>query len=177
MTTFYNTTLRRLAAPALAFGAVGMGLTGLAATPALAGDEPTPIEVNSPSEMKRWKLEVSRQLDRALKRSNSRSSLAPESGVVQIAFVLDENGRADDLTLLSNSADWSAARTAKRALKRVRNLADAPVANAQEVRFLANIIFADNPVERDQLKRDLARSERTRLASGEAQSDFVVLGG
>lgn len=175
-TAFCNAAMRRLAFPALALG-VALGGTGLvAASPALA-DEDAQIEVKSPSEMKLWKKDVSRQLDRALKRTPGRASLAPSSGVVQIAFELDSDGRADNLKIRSNSANWSAARTAMRAVKRVRNLADAPVANVQEARFLANIIFADDLAERENLARALAKTERTRIASGEAEDDVVVLGG
>lgn len=176
MTQYKDTIARRLAAPALALGVAFGTVAAFTTSPALAEQE-AQIEVYSPSEMQRWHKDVSRQLDRALLRAPGRISLVPSSGIVQIAFELDDRGKPDNLRVRSNSANWSAARTAMRAVKRVRNLADAPVPNVEEAQFLANIIFADDLVERDQLTRKLERIERTRLASGAAEGDVIVLGG
>ena len=157
---------------ALALGA----LTPLAASPAFAGDE-TPIEVNSKTEMKQWKSDVSRQLDRSLERFSRNGATAADAGIVQIAFKLDDEGRPAKLKVRSNSADWRAERMAMRAVKKLNRLADAPVSDALERRFLANIIFADTRAQYDELSRNLAQSERARIASSAAGDDFLVLGG
>ncbi|MDJ0978216.1 MAG: hypothetical protein QNI87_06750 [Erythrobacter sp.] len=166
-------TARRLAAPALALAAT----LSLAATPAMAGED-TPIEVTSHSEMKRWKSDVSKQLDRALVRAPGRVTAVPGSGIVQIAFTLGKDGRPDNLKIHSNSAGWMAERMAKHAVKRIDTIADAPVTDVSKARFLANIIFADDRAEHEELTRALAQSERTRLASGgESEDEVIVLGG
>lgn len=167
-----RTPLPHSALCALALGA----LTPLAASPALAGNA-TPIEVTSMPEMKQWQKEVSRQLDNALERAPSRNAIVPDTGVVQVAFKLGEDGRAEKLKTLSNSADWAAERMAIRAVKRLKTLAEAPVYNVQERRFLANIIFAETRAQYDELSRNLAQSERARIASSAAEDDFLVLGG
>ena len=170
MTKFQS--LCRLSAPALAMGLA----VPLASFPALA-DEKTQIEVTSPSAMKEWKSGVSRQLDRALRRTPERRTLVPDSGIVQIAFEVDDKGRPTNLRVKKNSANWSAARMARRAVKRIRTMAEAPITDVSEARFLARIVFADNRAQRDEMLRDIEKSERTRLASGAERDDLIVLGG
>ena len=167
-----RTPLYRSALCALALGV----LAPLAASPALAGDK-APIEVTSMPEMKQWQSDVSRQLDRALERAPGRYASVPDSGVVQVAFKLGEDGRPQNLKTLSNSADWAAERMAIRAVERLNRLAEAPVPNVQDRSFLANIIFADNRAQYRELARSLAQPERARIASSAAGDDFLVLGG
>ena len=176
MTKVTTNPFRFLAVPAIALGLAAP----LATAPAFAGEDKQDypaIEVTSKSEMQRWKKQVSRRLDQALLRTEQRQSGAPDSGIVQVTFELGANGRADNVSVYSNSADRTAARIAKQAIKRLPNLADAPVTNVREARFLANIIFADDQLEHSQLAEALAQSERARLASGADQDDVIVLGG
>ena len=155
--------------------AIGLAVPFVAA-PALAEQEEQ-IEVTSQSEMKQWKGSVSKTLDSALQRAPGRVSTIPDSGIVQITFRLGDDGRAEDLRVYSNSADWSAARMAKYAVRRIDNLAEAPVSNVDDARFMANIIFADDQVQRAKLARVLAKSEKSRLAAAGAEDDVIVLGG
>ena len=164
--------LHLFAAPVLA---LGLALP-LATSPALAGQD-TQIEVTSERDMKQWKKTVSRQLDRALAPRPGNRALQPQSGIVQIAFEVDAQGKPENLKLKTNSANKSAARLAMQAVKRINNMDEAPLSDVSEARFLANIIFADTYAEREELSRTLEKSERARLASGNAEDEVIVLGG
>jgi uncharacterized protein YbjQ (UPF0145 family) len=155
--------------------ALGLALP-LAASPAVAGEQER-IEVTSQSEMKRWQKQATRKLDNALRQIPGRRSAAPANGIVQIAFRMGENGRPEQLIVHSNSADRTAVRMAKYAVRRLGDLSDVPVGNAQEKRFLANIIFAADRIQHEEFKLALATQERARLAAGEAESETIVLGG
>ncbi|QIQ87249.1 hypothetical protein [Erythrobacter sp.] len=170
----YRTTksLRPVAASLLA---LGLSLP-LAASPALAGEQEQ-IRVTTQGEMQRWQDRATRRLDNALRQAPGRSSAVPKSGIVQIAFRMGEDGRPDGLTVHSNTADRTALRMAKYAVRRLGDLSDVPVGNAHRAQFLANIVFATDRVEHKQLMLALAQSERARLAAGEAGSDLIVLGG
>ena len=172
MTNSTHKTIARITAPVLA---LGLALP-MASSPALAGEE-TEIQVVSPKKMEQWKADVSRQLDRALVRAPGRASVAPSAGIVQIAFELDEEGNPDNLKVYSNSADYTAMRMAKYAVTRIDGLDEAPVTNVGEAQFLANIIFANNRAQHDELALTLAQSERTRLAAGPEENEVIVLGG
>lgn len=156
---------------------LALGMTLPLAVPASAGESTEDIVVRSQIEMERWQEDTTRSLNRALVRNPLERSASPSSGIVQVRFTMDENGRADDITLHSSSADWVAERIALSAVRRLGNLDEVPVSNAGDVQFLANIIFASDRNEQTELAKKLARSERARLASGTAESDYVALGG
>jgi len=172
MTYYTPIPVRLLAAPALA---LGLSLP-LLASPAIAGDQDR-IEVTSQSEMKRWQKSATRKLDNALRQAPGRRSAVPGNGIVQIAFRMGEDGRPEQLKVHSNSADWTAVWMARYAVKRLGDLSDVPVGDAQGRKFLANIIFAADRNQYDKFSLALAKSERTRLAAGEAESETIVLGG
>ena len=172
MTRYTYKPLRHLAVPVLA---LGLSLP-MVASPALAGDQEQ-IEVTSKSEMKRWQDKATRKLNNALRQAPGRHSVVPGNGIVQIAFRMGADGQPEQLEVHSNSADWKAERMAKYAVKRLGNISDVPVGNADGARFVANIIFAADQIQHKELKLALARSERARLAAGEAESETIVLGG
>lgn len=171
MTLHVPDPLRHFAVPLVA-----LGLALPLASPAFAG-EPEQIEVTSQAAMEEWQKDATRKLENALRRSPGRGSLVPNNGIVQIAFRMGENGRPDDLTVHSNSANLAAAHMARYAVRRLGDLSTVPVADGRRARFLANIIFAADRVEEEKLMIVLAESERARLAAGEARSAFIALGG
>ncbi len=144
---------------------------------AQAGEHAGTIVVTSASEMERWQSNATRRLNRALDRDPTARSATPSPGIVQVAFTLDADGRPANVELLGNSSDRVAARSAKLAVRRMGDLSDVPVTNPDEVRFLANVIFANDRAERRELAERLAQSERARIASGGAPQAYIVLGG
>ena len=66
-------------------------------------------------------------------------------------------------------------RIAVRAVGRLGDISDVPVTNAQDARFLANIVFADSVEEHAELTRELEKSMSEGLAAG--YSDYIQLGG
>ena len=164
-------TLKTFAlAPVLALAA----LTPFAA--AQAEEKHDDIVVTSPSAMADWQASTTRSLDRALQRSPLERTTTPDSGIVQVTFTLGADGRPQDVAIYDSSANWAAERSALYAVRRLGDIGDVPVTNPQGVQFLANIIFADSAIERDDLARTLAASETARLASGEPASAFIALG-
>lgn len=167
-----NTYTRLAMAPALA-----LAVTIPLASPALAGVEHEDIVVTSRAEMKDWQANTTRTLNRALERIPRQRSENPSSGIVQLTFEMGDDGKPANIELLSNGANWTAVRTARRAVLRLGDISDVPVTNAQDARFLANIVFATSVEQKDELMAELERSERARLASGTAESEYIALGG
>lgn len=159
-------------APALALAA----LLPLASA-AQAGEAAEPIVVTSPEKMKAWQKDTTRSLNRALEREGRRGGGSPSSGIVQLTFDLDEDGRPGNIEVRSNTANWTAANDARSAVRRLGDIGDVPVKNVQGARFLANVIFANDPVEHRDLAQELARSESARMAAAGSGSDLIVLGG
>lgn len=167
-----NTYTRLAIAPALA-----LAVTIPLASPALAGVEHEDIVVTSRAEMKDWQANTTRTLNRALERIPRQRSENPSSGIVQLTFEMGDDGKPANIELLSSGANWTAVRTARRAVLRLGDISDVPVTNAQDARFLANIVFATSVEQKDELMAELERSERARLASGTAESEYITLGG
>lgn len=167
-----NTYTKIALAPALAFAAA-LPLT----SPALAGGGHEDIVVTSRADFQQWRADATRTLNQALKQNPAerRASSSASSGIVQVTFEMGADGKPANIELYSSTANWAAESSARYAVKRLGDLSDVPVSNPQGARFLANIIFADTIEERDDLARDLARSEAGRLVSSD--EGFIVLGG
>ena len=159
-------------APVFALAAV-VSLTGAAH----AGETSDDIVVTSRVAMEEWQADTTRTLNRALQRAPSERYSIPEPGIVQITFELGDNGRPTNLEVYSNSSDWSARRSARYAVRSLGDLSDVPVTNPGSAQFIANIIFADDDQQRDELEQKLEQYERSRLASDTAESDYITLGG
>ncbi|HSM53733.1 MAG TPA: energy transducer TonB [Erythrobacter sp.] len=144
-----------------------------AISPALADEQ---IVVHSQAEMEQWKADVTRNLDRRLELAQRQMNATPRSGIVQLRFTLDENGRAENFQTLTSSGDRSTDMVATRAVRRVDNLDEAPIANADGQTFQANIIFANDFGEHDKLKAKLAKMESARLARNESEGKVVSFG-
>lgn len=166
-----NTFAKFAALPALALAAIApLSL-------AHAGEKNDDIVVTISGQMQQWQAETTRDLNRALERNPFERSNVPGSGIVQVSFTLAADGTPEDLAIYDSSADYSAERSAMRAVRRLGDLSDVPVSNSQGAQFLANIIFADSKAEHDDLAAQLETSERARLASDTPESGYIALGG
>ena len=161
--------IRNTLAPAMALGALA------ATVPATAGDQD--IVVQSQPAMEQWSRDVTRSLNRQLVNVERLNNAVPRPGIVQVRFTLDENGRASDMTLLRSSGHAGTDSLAQKAVRKLRHLDEAPVRDVRGKLFQANIIYARDGYERDQLADELARSERSRIALGVNEAEVLSFGG
>ena len=157
----------------LPLAAAALAVTLPLAAPAAAGKD---ILVTSPTAMAQWQADVTRDLDHKLLLAERYTRGRPTSGIVQIRFTLDEDGKPTNLETVYDSAGTAARRSASWAVRRLRDLDQAPVMNASGVRFQANIIFAENREQKTVLAAQLDRMERVRLASAGSERAVVALG-
>lgn len=157
--------------------ALALAATLPLAVPAHAGASHEDIVVSSNAAMEEWQQQATRSLNRSLERNPLERSAQPEPGIVQITFELGDNGRPANIELHSSSSNWAAVRSARFAVRRLGDISDVPVADADKARFIANIIFADNPQQHGELLALLEQSERERLASETGESELIALGG
>lgn len=146
-----------------------------ALSPAFAGEQGT-IVVESESAMQEWQQDVGKSLDRRLTTATRQTRTNPVSGIVQLRFTLDASGRAHDIEVMSGSGDSSTDTVAKRAVRGLTQLADAPVANASQQTFQANIIFADDARSYRKLAKVLAQSEKVRMAQADSEGGVISFG-
>ena len=169
--TITKTLFSKTAAiPAIALAAM-VPFAGIAHADEAAGD----IIVTSQAEMAAWQKGAMVSLNRSLAHSSDVRSAAISDGIVQIAFEMGADGEPTNLEVVSSDANWVAERVAKRAVRRLGDISDVPVANAKDARFLANIVFADNVKEHAELMSEVKKSMGKALASGE--SGYIVIGG
>ncbi len=135
------------------------------------------IVVQPSPELTQWQQETSTDLSRALERSSAVQfgQQRINNSIVQVAFRIGEDGRPDSIQVLDGNGNFGAKRVAKRAVRSLDNLDAVPVANAQNVQFLANIIFADNERIHDRLEQRLQEMEATRLASAGPERTYIAL--
>ena len=165
-----NSFTRIAIAPALALAA-----TLPFAAPALAGVEHEDIVVTSRADLQAWQADATRTLNRALERNPRERNSRPSAGIVQLTFEMGADGKPTNIQTLASTTNWVSVRAARFAVRRLGDISDVPVTNADNARFLANIVFANDRVEYDRLASELERSENARIAaSGEG---YIVLGG
>ncbi|KWV91612.1 hypothetical protein [Erythrobacter sp. YT30] len=144
------------------------------AVPATAGgDDNKTIIVTKMSE---WKEQANKKLNRALTRNPTNRVGVPAEGIVQLGFRLDEKGRATDFKVLTNTANRPAVETAEYALKRMGDMRDAPVADAQKALFRADIVFADDLATRNKLLAELNQKRSTQVASNAGGPVYIAFG-
>lgn len=143
------------------------------AAPAIAGDEDKAIIV---TKMTDWKERANNKLNRALTRNPINRVGTPAEGIVQLGFRLDEKGRATDFKVLTNTANRPAVETAEYAVRRMGDLSDVPVANAQKALFRADIVFADDLATRNKLLAELNQKRRTQVASNAGGPVYIAFG-
>lgn len=141
----------------------------------LAEEVDAPIVVTSPEEMRTWQKSTTNRLNRALARVPQIRNGSIPSGIVQISFTLDEDGRPTDLEVINSTTSPLARGSARQALRRIGDLSNVPVAAPREAQFLANIVFAKDQKDRRELLEGLERSEQDRIAAGDL--NYIVLGG
>lgn len=92
------------------------------ATPAAAQDD---VLVVSQSVLQQWQEDRAKELDRLLR--NTREPFGRSgSGIVQLSFTLDADGRPTRIETIHNSAGAAAQRTARWAVSQMRNLDQVP---------------------------------------------------
>nr|WP_298898857.1 energy transducer TonB [uncultured Altererythrobacter sp.] len=144
-------------------------------SPAIAGEQST-IVVESESAMQAWQKDVGRSLDRRLATATKQTRIDPVSGIVQLRFTLDGSGKPRDISVLNGSGDTRTDFVAKRAVRGLTQLANAPVANASEQTFQANIVFADDKATYSKLAKALAASENIRMAQADSEGGVISFG-
>ncbi len=164
-------TLTKLAASS----AFALSFALSAATPAMAGGD-EPIVVQSKAAMEQWQKQTTRDLNRTLAFSPTSGKLRADNGIVQISFTLGADGKAENIELYDRSANLTAVRIAKRAVRKLGTLDEVPVKNRAQARFLASIIFADNADIHERLAAKLKKSERTRMASADVDGEYISIG-
>lgn len=133
------------------------------------------IVVVSAGAMQQWQQETTARLDRALQLAAPRDA-ATGNAIVQITFTRGPDGKAENPQFYNREGNWTERWIAKRAVQSLDNLGDVPVIEAGEVRFLANLIFADDPHNLKKLRTRLEGMERERLAAGGDASRYLALG-
>lgn len=154
-----------------------LGAALLLAVPASVAADHSDIVVQPSPALQDWQQDTSKQLNRALDRGGSQYTpfRSANNSIVQIGFTLGEDGRPDDVQVYDGDGNWAAKRAARRAVKSLAGLDQVPVANPQNVQFLANIIFADNERIHDRLEKRLQQMEAARLASSGPERTYVAL--
>lgn len=154
-------------------GAFALALTF--STPVAAGTSQD-ILVTSPAEMKSWQQTATRDLNRKLALGDKYGKGRSAEGIVQVRFTLDANGAPTNLQTYANTAGPVGERAAKWAVRRMRSLDNAPIANVEGRMFQANVIFAKGMLQKEELIAQLAKSERMRLAALGGADPVIQLG-
>ncbi|WP_284124181.1 energy transducer TonB family protein [Parerythrobacter aestuarii] len=156
--------------------AVALALGATTLTPAFANTAQEDIIVSPSRAMQAWRADVSRDLSRNLDLADRWGQYNSDSGIVQVRFTLDENGRPVDLETYRSSGSVSADRAAMWAVRRLSGLDEGPARIGKGTTFQANIIFAETRAEQEQLSEKLAWIERNRLALGSIERNVIALG-
>ncbi|MEM8724571.1 MAG: hypothetical protein AAGE86_03525 [Pseudomonadota bacterium] len=155
--------------------AFAMALTFTA--PVAAGEKSDGIVVTSQVAMEEWQAATTADINRSLTRAPIPNNRRPNNSIVQIAFTLGDDGKAENIEVLSGNGNWAARKSATYAIRRLNNLDQVPVTNARNAEFLANIIFASSPEKHKALKAKLKKSEAARLAAADGNNEYILLGG
>ena len=143
--------------------------------PAVSAADPEAIVV-SPADMNMFRDRVTRSLDRSLENGERVYGKVPQSGIVQIRFQLDDSGKPAGLEMVGNTSGNTGAHVANWAVRRLRDLDQAPVANARSAVFQANIVFAHDSEEKARLSAQLHRADKARMALGGDNAQVVMIG-
>ena len=147
------------------------------AAPAWAGEQNDDIVVTSPAAMEQWQAETTKDLNRALAREPLSRKVRPNNSIVEVAFTMGADGRAENVEVIYGNGNWAARRAAKYAVNSLDTLDSVPVTNREDARFLASIIFANDKETHDEIaaKRDRKHAERFAAAGG--RNEYILLGG
>ena len=167
-----TTTLKFAILLGSAVGASLIFALPVTASPADADDD---IVVVSAGAMQKWQQETNARLDRALQVAAPRDAVTGNS-IVQITFTRGPDGKPENPQFYNREGNWTERWIAKRAVQSLDNLGEVPVIEAGQVRFLANVIFADDYHNLRKLRSRLEVMERERLAAGGPGSKYLALG-
>ena len=156
--------------------ALAVALGAMAATPALANTAQQDIVVSPNRAMAEWRAEVSRDLSRNLDLAAEWNRYNPQTGIVQVRFSLDGNGKPVGLETYRSSGSVSTDRAAKWAVRRLHDLDRVPGGVRNGAMFQANIIFAQSRAQKDKLAGKLAWMEKKRLARNSGERNVIALG-
>ena len=132
------------------------------------------IFIQSTTEEAQYARQVARQLNRNLARYNFPLRTS-EVGVVRVRFTANENGEAENMTLIGNSRSNQLDRAALWAVGRLSNIApDYGEASGNRL-IQANIVFADTALQAERMARRLAREEFARMAAARERGEPPVL--
>ena len=158
------------------FAPIALALTATAVAPASANTAQADIIVSPSGAMQQWRADIGRDLGRNLMLAERWAKYNPDSGIVQVRFTLDADGRPSGMTTYRSSSSVATDRAARWAVRRLSSFDDAPVGFARGQVFQANIIFAESPGEFDRFEQKLAYLERARLAGGAGERGVIALG-
>ncbi|MFL0354909.1 hypothetical protein ACI5KX_00400 [Erythrobacter sp. GH1-10] len=175
------TTRTKFTKTPLALGALAAALALPLTVPVSAGEktsaENAPIVVRSQAAMEQWQKETTKDLNRALARDPTSRKVRPNNSIVEVAFELGYDGKAENIRIVDGNGNWSARRAAKAAVRSLGTLDDVPVRNPEGTRFLAAIVFADDREIHEKLTAKVAQSREQRFASMAEDDRPILLGG
>lgn len=157
-----------------AVSAAGACMAALLPVTALAEGQGEDIVVSSGSAMQQWQQRTTAELNRALMREPPGATT--ENAIIQITFTLGEDGKAANPQFYNRDGSFLERSMAKRAIMSLDHLADVPVADREDARFLASIIFANDPRSYTKLQRRLRKMEQARIASRDDRRQYLALG-
>ncbi|WP_379923135.1 hypothetical protein [Erythrobacter sp. R86502] len=108
--------------------------------------------------------DVSRDLDRQLKRIAITSSRQHGNGVAQVLFECGPDGKPINVRMYKKSGFWTSLE-ARSVVSKIRSLHPLPQGITHDQLYLANIIIADSPREFQKLSEKLEQLEKQRIAS------------
>ncbi|AOL94544.1 hypothetical protein [Porphyrobacter sp. LM 6] len=154
-----------------------LGATVFVAAPLApaSADDGDDIVVSSTSAMDKWQQATTARLDRAMRRGDP---LRTDTGnsIVQITFTRGPDGKPANPQFYNGEGSWIERRIAKQAVMSLDNLDEVPVKRAGEVRFIANLIFAEDYRSLNKLRGRLLTMESARVAAKDERSTYIALG-
>lgn len=123
-----------------------------------------------------WQAETTEALNAALLKSSAAHLMRPNSAIVQVTFMIGEDGKARDIEIVDGEGNWGAQRASIFAVKNLDTLSRFPGAQPGKRKFLANFIFYRSIESRQRFRRQLARSETLRLASKLPARNYLAIG-
>ena len=142
---------------------------------AIAQDRQDTIEIRAISPLEQWQNETNRVLNKALDRAPSLRDGAANEAVVQVAFEVGADGRANNMRVLPGNGNLAAQRAARYAIRKIDTLGAIPAKDVGRP-ILANIFFYDNEGSYHRLKKELASSEVRRGALRALAANYIVIG-
>lgn len=170
-------TMSRIASAAALAAATALPF----AAPVSAGEKPaqeTSIVVRSAAAMEKWQEATTKDLNRALRHAPIRQTMVPNEGIVEVAFTLGADGEAENIKVLNGKGNWAARKAATYAVGRLGSLSEVPVSNPQNARFIASIIFANNPAAHRELAQKVQQKRAAqRFAVADGETKVILFGG